>query len=169
MRTPADYTRFEVLRIVLLIAVALTLALAACNGGGGTSSNGPSATDNGPALPPVTAVARPAAVPATAEVVPSDTTLGQIVRRANAAPETEDIRRLVTAACQEDVMVLRTSKETIYADLPCNNFGNDEATRSFVGEEIAVTLTIDNVRFQIFIETLPGAQAEFTVGGVWLD
>ncbi len=145
------------------------LALTACNGSGGTSSNGSPPTDNGPTLPPVTAVARPAAVPATAETVQSGTALGEIVRRANASPETEDIRLLITAACQENVMVLRTSEETIYADLPCDNFWDAEATQAFEGQEVAITLAVDHVRFQIFVETLPGAQAEVTVGGVWLD
>ena len=157
------------LRIVSLIAVALMLALTACNGSGGTSSNGSSPTDNGPTLPPVTAVAKPEAVPTTAEVVQSGMVLGRIVRRANAAPETDDIRLLVTATCQENVMVLRTSKEAIYADLPCDNFWDAEATQAFVGEEVAITIAIDHVRYQIFVETLPGGQAEFTVGGVWLD
>ena len=108
-------------------------------------------------------------MPATAEAVQSGAALGQIVRRANAAPATEDIRRLLTASCQENVMVLRTSKETIYADLPCANFWDAESTQAFVGQDIAIKLAVDDVRFQIFIETLPGAQAEFTVGGVWLD
>ena len=145
------------------------LALTACNGSGGTSSNGSSSIDNGPTLPPVTAVARPAAVPSTAEAVRSGIALGQIVRRANAAPQTEDIRLLLTAACQESVMVLRTSKESIYADLPCDNFWDAETTQTFAGQEVAITLAVDHIRFQIFVETLPGAQAEFTVGGIWLD
>lgn len=108
-------------------------------------------------------------MPATAEAVQSGAALGQIVRRANASPETEDTRLLLTAACQENVMVLRTSKETIYADLPCDNFWDAEATQAFAGQEVAIKVTVDHVRFQIFVETLPGAQAEFTVGGVWLD
>ncbi len=108
-------------------------------------------------------------MPATAEVVRSGITLGRIVRRANAAPETEDIRLLLTAACQESVMVLRTSNESIYADLPCDNFWDAETTQTFAGQEVAITLAVDHIRFQIFVETLPGAQAEFTVGGVWLD
>ncbi len=66
-------------------------------------------------------------------------------------------------------MVQRTSKETIYADLPCANFWNTASTQAFVGQDIAITLAVDDVRFQIFVETLPGAQAEFTVGGIWLD
>ena len=145
------------------------LALTACNGSGGTPSNGSPSPDNGPTLPPVTAVARPAALPATAEAVQSGTALGRIVRRANAAPETEDTRLLLTASCQENVMVLRTSKETIYADLLCDNFWDAEATQAFLGQEVAITLAVDHVRFQIFLETLPGGQSEFTVGGVWLD
>ena len=99
----------------------------------------------------------------------SGAALGRIVRRANAAPETEDTRLLLTAACQENVMVLRTSKETIYSDLQRDNFWDAETTRAFVGQEVAIALAVDHVRFQIFVETLPGAQAEFTVGGVWLD
>ena len=145
------------------------LALTACNGSGGTPSNGTPSTDNGPTLPPVTAVARPATVPVTAEAVQSGAALGRIVRRANAAPETEDTRLLLTAACQENVMVLLTSKETIYSDLQRDNFWDAETTRAFAGQEVAIALAVDHVRFQIFIETLPGGQAEFTAGGVWLD
>ena len=108
-------------------------------------------------------------MPATAEAVQSEVTLGRIVRRENAAPETEDTRLLVRATCQEDVMELRTPRETIYADLPCDHFWDADTSAAFAGQEVAIRLAVDHVRFQIFIETPAGAQSEFTVGGVWLD
>ena len=95
--------------------------------------------------------------------------LGQIEREANQPPAPVDTRILLTAACQDAVMTLFTDQEEIYASLPCDRFWDDETVQAFSSEEVAIRLTVDATRFQIFLETLAGGQAEFTVDGIWVD
>jgi len=153
------------------ILVALTIMLfagIACT----VSDEGPGGTpvsDNGSNGPSVTPVSRPPSVPADALEVDADTLLGEIERRANQPPNGIDTRALLTAACQDEVMVLWTDAETIHASLPCDRFWNDETVRAFSSQEVAIKLTVDSERFQIFVETLAGGQAEFTVGGIWIE
>ena len=153
----------------ILVAFALILfAGIACN----QSDEGPGGTpvsDNGSDGPPVTPVSRPPSVPADAQEVAEDTMLGEIERRANQPPNGIETRALLTAACQDDVMVLWTDAESIHASLPCDRFWNDDTVRAFSSQEVAIRLTVDSKRFQIFVETLAGGQAEFTVGGIWVE
>jgi hypothetical protein len=150
---------------IIVPLVFLLLVGAACDTG--SSSDSPT-SDNGTTGPPVTAVARPESVPAEAEEVTEEQALGEIERQADSGPELTDIRLLQTAACQNDVMTLSTDQEDIYAALPCDRFWNDETVEAFSRQEVAIRLTVDATRFQIFIETVAGGQAEFTVGGIWL-
>ncbi len=66
-------------------------------------------------------------------------------------------------------MVLWTDAENIHASLPCDRFWSDETVRAFSSQEVAIRFTVDSGRFQIFVETLAGGQAEFTVGGIWIE
>ncbi len=155
------------LRICFMLALVSTVLLAC--GDSESGSGGPSDFDNGSSGPPVTPVERPLAVPDTTVELQENVSLGKIERRANTAPEAIGTRALLTAACQEDVMVLWTDEETIHASLPCNRFWDDETVRAFSSQEVAIKLTVDATRFQIFVETVPGGQAEFTVGGIWVE
>jgi hypothetical protein len=118
---------------------------------------------------PVTAVPRPEGVPDSARVIDEAATLGRIVRQANEPPETIGTRTLLTAACESDVMVLFTSEEELYAALPCDRFWDTQTVQAFSGEEVAIRLEVSGTRFQIFVETVSGAQSEFTVGGIWVE
>lgn len=140
----------------------------ACNSSD-EGSGGTPVSDNGSNGPPVTPVSRPSSVPADAKEVEEDTLLGEIERSANEPPNGIGTRALLTAACQDDVMVLWTDAESIHASLPCDRFWNDETVRAFSSQEVAIRLTVDSKRFQIFVETLAGGQAEFTVGGIWVE
>lgn len=155
------------LRFCFLLAL-ISIALLACS----DSKDGPEGSsdfDNGSSGPPVTPVERPLAVPDTAVELLEDVSLGKIERRANVAPEAIGTRALLTAACQADVMVLWTDEETIHAALPCDRFWDDDIVRAFSSQEVAIKLAVDSERFQIFVETVPGGQAEFTVGGIWIE
>ena len=154
-------------RILIALAI-IVFAGVACN----LSDDGPNSTpasENGSNGPPVTPVSRPPGVPVDAQGVEEDTLLGRIERRANQPPNGVDTRALLTAACQADVMVVWTDAETIHASLPCDRFWSDETVRAFSSQQVAIKLVVDSNRFQIFIETLAGGQAEFTVGGIWIE
>ncbi len=154
------------LAIVFLTAVFSITALLAC---GGDSFNRSPTLENEPTLPPVTPIARPAGIPVTATEVRSGLELGSIVRQAGGEPATSDIRRLLSAVCDDDVIWFRTDHESIYAAAACTGFWDPETLLLFAVQDVAIEIAVDDTRFQIFIETVPGAQAEFTASGVWVD
>jgi hypothetical protein len=108
-------------------------------------------------------------VPEAAQAVTATLTLGRIERRANQPPEAIDTRELTAASCDADVMTIETSSETVHAGLPCDRFWNQEAQDAFRGQETAIILEVGSERFRVLIETLTGAQAEFTVEGIWVQ
>ena len=159
-------TLHHVQRLTLaLIGSGVIVLLAACGGSGGTT---PPASPNVSDASPVTAVDRPAGVPTAALAIETTTQLGDIVRSADEPPQGVGTRTLRDASCEDGVLTLMTSEGTIYAALPCDRFWGEEQRRQFVGQEVAIMVEVTAERFRILIETLAGAQAEFTVGGVWL-
>ena len=88
-------------------------------------------------------------------------------------------RDLVAATCNADIIVLTTSEETIYAVLPalpagqaarpCDRFWSQEVAAVFIGAQAAIVLEVSEVRFRLLIDTIAGAQAEFTVAGIWVS
>ena len=78
-------------------------------------------------------------------------------------------RSLLSATCNADVLVIATTQETIHAALLCDRFWTPEVSLIFIGEEVALILEVAEVRYRVLIETLDGAQAEFTVAGIWVE
>jgi hypothetical protein len=125
--------------------------------------------DNVSTIVPVTPIEKPAGVPQAAEATVATTQLGAIERRAGQEPLTIDIRELHDANCEQDVMTFETSEETIYIASPCNGFWTDEQSDAFVEEEVAILLEVTEERYRMRIESVPGAQAEFTAAGIWVQ
>jgi hypothetical protein len=153
---------------ILILFIFVLFAGIACNVDDAAPGRTP-VSNNGSEGPPVTPVERPLSVPEDALEVTENTMLGEIERSANQPPNGIDTRALLTAGCQDDVIVLFTDAENIHASLPCDRFWSDETVSAFSSQEVAIDLTVDSQRFQIFIETLDGGQAEFTVGGIWIE
>lgn len=153
---------------ILFVPILLVLAGIACNVND-EAPGGTPVSNNGSEGPPATPVERPLSVPEDAFEVTENTMLGEIERSANQPPNGIDTRALLTAGCLDEVMVLFTDAENIHASLPCDRFWSDETVSAFSSQEVAIGLTVDSQRFQIFIETLDGGQAEFTVGGIWIE
>lgn len=159
-------------RIAPVAIVLFVIALApACNEGersppgSGTPLPSPTAT----VIVRVTPPPRPTAVPETSRPIEQTTTLGRITRRAEEEPQTVALRDLISGTCQDDVMTLRTSEETIYAALLCERFSQDQFDELFAGQQVAIVLEVTEERFRVLIDTLGGAQAEFTVDGIWVE
>ena len=112
---------------------------------------------------------RPHGVPETAEAIVRTTTLGEFMRTANEPPAGDGTRQLEAVDCQDGVATLRTSVETIYMALPCDSFLPPDTVEVFVDKEVAIVLRVTTERFQLLIETLANAQAEFTPAGIWLE
>ncbi len=94
--------------------------------------------------------------------------LGRLTRVAGGTPQPVNLRGLIDASCQDGLMTIRTSLETIYAALPCDRFLDDSARQQFLGKDATITLEVTVNRYRVLIETLDGAEAEFTVDGIWL-
>ena len=158
-------------RIAFAAFALLLVALTACGDGNGgvPSPTVPTPLDNDATVTPVTPGARPEGVPNTALPVEETATLGQIERRANETPEGVMTRELLGGSCQDGVIKLTTSEETIYAARSCDGFWDAQAEEIFAGEQVAIVLEVTSARLRILIETLPGAQSEFTVDGIWLE
>lgn len=146
--------------------LSCVLLLAACGGGAGT---GPPSDTNVSTGERVTPSGEPADAPAGAQAVEETVALGRIERRAGGQAETIDTRRFENAFCQDGIIVFETSHETIYAARSCDGFWSAEAGEVFVGAEVAVVLEVTERRFAVLIETVEGAQAEFTVDGIWVE
>lgn len=170
-RMKCVYTRTVVLRKVSGATAVALIVLTACGGGdeAAPTASAPATIQNDATIVAVTPAARPETVPETARSIGQTTALGRIVRRANEPPQAVAVRGLLDAACEEDVVVLETSQETIYAPLPCDRFWDADSADVFVGEPVAIQLEVTEVRFRILIETVAGAQAEFTVSGFWVE
>ncbi len=155
-----------------IAALTLLLALlAACSGGlefTTRPTNSPS-SPNGSTDAGVTPAPRPPGVPETAEAITRTTTLGEFMRTANEPPVGDGTRQLEAVDCQDGVATLRTSVETIYIALPCDSFLPTDAQSVFVDKEVAIVLRVTAERFQLLIETLANAQAEFTPAAIWLE
>jgi hypothetical protein len=57
----------------------------------------------------------------------------------------------------------------VYAALTCDLFSEDQFTDLFQGKQAAIVLEVSEERFRILIETLDGAQAEFSPVGIWVE
>lgn len=154
-------------RFVCFAAILLVLVTACKSGRAPAVIGGASPTQNGTAAPAVTPPPRPTAVPQAAQPIAQTTRLGSIQRRANQPPQGVETRKLSDASCSDGVMTLQTSRERIYAVLPCDRFWNQQAKDAFAGQQVAIVLEVTD-RFRILLETLAGAQAEFTVEGIWV-
>src|ERR1700694_998633 len=153
-------------RMFLLASLLLaTLATFGCNGGSNARSSmtaRPIASTAATTAPRVSPVAKPSDVPVAATPVVQTSTLGEIARRAEQTPQVSGVRTLVDATCANSLLTIHTSKETIYASLSCDKFSDQQFAQHFAGKQAALVLEAGPQHFHILIETVDGAQAEFT-------
>jgi hypothetical protein len=155
---------------------ASTLLFAAALFGCGSNSNGDSVATTGPqstsaatVAPRVSPGSKPTDVPAEATPVIQTSTLGEITRQAKKTPQTDALRTITDGICANDLLTVHTSLETIYATLTCDKFDNDQFAQYFGGKQAALVLEVAPQRYRILIETLDGAQAEFTPDAIWVQ
>lgn len=162
------------LRLKITLCSLVLLSFASACKVNNTSIHAPTGTSSTVAATNITtAISRtpkgaPTALPPAARVVAQTAALGRLTRVAGGTPQPVDLRRLIDASCQNGLMTIRTSLETIYAALPCDRFLDESAKQQFLAKDAAITLEVTADRYRVLIETLDGAQAEFTVDGIWL-
>lgn len=152
----------------LLFAAAI-FACGANSNGDSVSTEGPKSTNAPTVAPRVSPGSKPTDVPMEATPVVQTSTLGEITRQADKTPQTNAIRELTDGVCANDLLTIHTSLETIYATLTCDKFDNDQFAQYFAGKPAALVLEVSPDRYRILIETLDGAQAEFTPDAIWVE
>lgn len=103
--------------------------------------------------------ARPEAVPAGASEVRADVDLG--ARDAVGLP-----RVFSSQACDGDVLVIATTLERVYAELPCDRALPEDVEARFIETEVSMRLRPGDGK--LFVSSEEGGSAEYTVGRIWL-
>jgi hypothetical protein len=123
-----------------IAVIALVMFAAACGGGDGDP--------------------RPATVPRAAPEVRADVDLGE-------RDQTGLARVFSSQACDDDVLVIATTLETVYAELPCDRALPADVEARFVDTEVSIRLR--PAEGKVFVFSEEGGSAEYTVGRIWLD
>lgn len=144
--------------VVVSLLGLVALASVACGDDGGPSPG------TVPGL--LTEPPRPAAVQPDARFIAQPLVLGSIERRANVSPVPRDARLIAEFACRDDVFLIRTDNEDIWSLIPCDRVTPLSQLDPYRQEVAAIKL--DPLAGKIRIETLGGAQAEFTVSATWV-
>lgn len=103
---------------------------------------------------------RPAEVPASATLVVDSVTLGNL-----AGASADSGRLLYAIRCRGDVVAITTTKETLYAELPCDATPSDHALLNQV-VEVRVT---PGAPTQVRIASVSAGTIDLNVGRVWLQ
>mgnify|MGYP005845288295 CR=1 FL=1 len=151
-------------RFALWVFALMALGAAACGDGGGAGGGrSPEAlgTSGVPGEPP-----RPAAVQADARFVALPLTLGSIERRPNASPAPRGTRLIAAFSCEDNVFLIRTDNEDIWSLIPCDRVTPLSQLEPYRQEPAAIKM--DPLAGKLRLETLSGAQAEFTVEATWV-
>jgi hypothetical protein len=121
-------------------------------------------------------VVRPTTVPTQAELIDGETTFGNADPRATAPP---DERLFFDMACVDGLVSLTTTRETVFAELPCDRFVDATVIARFQGTRVRVTVCVpqsDCARARqnedegkLLIESPTGGSIEFTTGNIWIE
>jgi hypothetical protein len=150
-------------------ATLLVLAVACSGGGDESDGNGGGRTPagNGGSVP---LAARPDGVPAPAEQMVGETTL---------SGEDGGERLLFSLMCVDGLLTLVTTRETVYAELPCDRFVGEDAVARFQGLSVDLTICApvaacsrprpNSTDGKLFVVSPAGASLEFTTGHLWRE
>lgn len=136
------------------------VAMAACSGGGDGGRD----------------VVRPTAVPTQAELIDGQTTFGNADPQATAPP---DERLFFGMTCADGLLNLTTTREAVFAELPCDRFVDAAVIARFQGTRVRVTVCVprsdcararqNEEEGKLLIESPTGGSIEFTTGNIWIE
>jgi hypothetical protein len=119
-------------------------------------------SDDGDSAPP--AGTPPAGVP-TAAVPAGEQEFGDIEPT---PADAEEVRLYESLSCNEDIMTIVTSQETVYALIPCDRSLPADVAGRFAGVPVRIRVTPDRPPHKLYLESASQGTAEFTVDGVWI-
>jgi len=110
--------------------------------------------------------ARPSGVPATAELVISNVAFGEVSLASGA--DAQSLHLFYSLACHDDLLVVPTTHETIYAELPCHEYWlPDDVVRPFLGKPVRVRISAEPPR-GLVIDAISAGSARFAADRVWI-
>jgi hypothetical protein len=110
---------------------------------------------------------RPAAVPPSAQLVTTDVEFGQVSAAPSATPEAPHI--FYTLSCSDHLLTVATTRETIYAELPCGQYWlSDDVVRPYLGEPVRVHVSM-GPQLRLTIEVISRGPAQFVADRVWIQ
>ncbi len=122
-----------------------------------TSAAVVAATSTEAPTPAATATpSRPAAVPPTAQTVEHNIVLGDVA---------DGLHFFERMSCQDGITTIVTSKETVYAEIPCSQLLPDATLARLRGQVVRIRV-VDGT---LIMESLFVASFRFDVGRVWLE
>jgi hypothetical protein len=111
--------------------------------------------------------ARPSAVPSSAQLVTSDVELGQPSGAPSATPEAPRI--FYALSCRDHLLTVATTRETIYAELPCDQYPqSDDVVRPYLGEPVRVLVTTQP-QTTLIIQVISPSATQFAADRVWIE
>lgn len=137
--------------------LALAASAGACSGGG----------DDGPPAEDAAAVSTaPTAVPRGAELIDENIELGQDAAAPDAPADSAHLFYAMT--CVDDVVTITTTKETVYAELPCDRSLPPEIVGRFAYVPVRIRI-VTKEPAKLYLESDTAGSVEFTVGRVWIE
>ncbi len=140
--------------------LAAAAGAAACSGGDGDRRD----------------VVRPTAVSTRAELIDGQTTFGNADPQATAPP---DERLFFGMTCADGLLSLTTTREAVFAELPCDRFVDAAVIARFQGTRVRVTVCVpqsdcararqNEEEGKLLIESPTGGSIEFTTGNIWIE
>jgi len=145
--------------VALRLAAGLALAAGAgaCSGGG---DDGPPAEDAAAVPTALTAA------PRGAVLVDENIDFGQDAVAPDAPADSAHLFYAMT--CVDGVLTIITTKETVYAELPCDRALPPEVVGRFSYVPVRVRV-VTAAPAKLYIESKTAGSAEFTVGRVWIE
>ena len=152
--------RRSVKTAVLAVGLLILAATMACSNG---SSKGAASPTRGSAG--LLVQGKPAGVPATARAAMDSVTLGTEDTNAVAA---DQLRVFDNLACADGLLIVATSRESLYAELPCDRSPPDAAVRPFVATAVQLGFVAGQPA-KLFVESKAAGTIQFSVPGIWID
>jgi hypothetical protein len=140
------------------VAMAATFSVSAC------SSHSKPAAESTPG-PQASGRARPADVPIAAKALDKDVTMGAPSPATGTPFDEADV--FYSLRCANGLLAVATTKETVYAELPCDRSPPDNAIHQFLAKPIEIRIATGEPT-RLFLDSQAGT-IEFTVGGVWVE
>lgn len=106
----------------------------------------------------------PAGVPNDATFVAKDLSLGV---PGGAAETAADQRLFFHIGCTDGILVIVTTRETVYAELPCDRAVPRSIAERFLGKSVRIRVVTKSSK--LFVESTTAGSIEFTIGRAWIQ